>query len=125
MIAMDLTQQSVAPQPGEELYQVIQARVTRALLVAAVAIIGTLLVWTWGTWPVFIAVIAFHALMSGIHKAIDRFARGDAPKVEVLRVLINHTFGAAFHCVIGWPLPVFFWLPYTAIAFHGDNRRLS
>lgn len=119
MIALDLTEAPIAPDKGEDLYDVIQGRVQRALLGAALAIIALLLLWTWGDWPVFFAAIAFHVATTLCNIQIDRHAPRFGRHAETVRVLFNHTVGAAFHTLIGWPLPVWFWLPYTAIAFHG------
>jgi signal transduction histidine kinase len=108
----------------ESLYALVQRRIVKAKIIGAAGIVGLLVVWTWGTWWMLGAVIGFHAGITLLNHAADRYltASTDA-KFEAPRVIVNHLLGTIFATVIGWPLPMWLWLPYTAVGYHGGASK--
>jgi signal transduction histidine kinase len=106
------------------LYALVQKRIKHAQRIAALGIIALLVVWTWGTWWKVGAVVGFHALMIFLNRVVDRrWPSVNDAKAEAPRVVFNHMSGTIFATLVGWPLPMWLWLPFTAVGYHGANAK--
>jgi signal transduction histidine kinase len=104
---------------------------TRRIGVINVAASGAIAVLTvlsvWGAWHhVALVGLAQVALMV-FNVWIDRRAlvRWGARRAETLRVAVNLSVMTSIGHAIGWPIPTWCWLPFTALAFDQMLPRLA
>ncbi|HEY1814467.1 MAG TPA: ATP-binding protein [Kofleriaceae bacterium] len=93
-----------------------------------VALVLNLMVvaWTWGHWHrcVIAAGLVAFILPTNVF-IINRFSRRYGIRAEIGRSLFNQAVCSVAYQWIGWPLPVWLWLPFMPLAFDSMASRQS
>ncbi|HEX4493789.1 MAG TPA: HAMP domain-containing sensor histidine kinase [Acidimicrobiia bacterium] len=107
----------------EQRYLAIQKRFVAVANFGALAIVLMIQASTLGDWSRFAVALAGQMAIFGTNVATSgkHFARFGA-RLEIPRAVFNALAGSVLYHVIGWPVLVWFWLPYNALAFDESNR---
>ena len=98
------------------------ARINAAAMVINLMIIAS----TWGRWDRFVIAAVGHTIVVFINYYVSavlvpRFGA----RVDLVRAVFNTAVCSVLYEFIGWPLPVWFWLPFCALTFHEFGGRNS
>ncbi|HEY3495571.1 MAG TPA: ATP-binding protein [Polyangiaceae bacterium] len=122
------TQNAASPPPSTAAARYAEVNERLSALNAAGAGMITLLtaLSVWGRWTtlaeilaVQIPVIAFNTWVNLVY--LPRRGRS----AELLRTLVNISLAIVVNRIAGWPMPVWLWLPYVALAFDHLDRRVA
>jgi signal transduction histidine kinase len=116
----------MAESRSNEQYLAIMKRARPATQSGAGVICLLTIASTWGHWTQFAIAIALHALVYPMNMIFDRaiVPRWGA-RAELARALFNTGVCSIGYQLIGWPLAVWFWLPFTAFTFDQSARQQS
>ncbi|NVB83556.1 MAG: hypothetical protein HOV81_34600 [Kofleriaceae bacterium] len=102
----------------ERRYLEVQRRLAPVTQWGALAICVMIVGSTWGDWRRFTIAVVLHAILFPLNVMCDRVV---VPwlgrRAEVVRVFVNGVVSVIGYQMIGWPVPVWFWLPFNALTF--------
>jgi signal transduction histidine kinase len=111
---------------SERIYAEATRRTNGAQVAFASVITLLTLGATWGEWDRFavvvevqLALIAFNAWVT-----LRLLARLGSYRAEVVRASVNVSSSVVLGHFTGWPLPIWLWLPYVALAFEHFGPRI-
>jgi HPt (histidine-containing phosphotransfer) domain-containing protein/PAS domain-containing protein len=82
--------------------------------------------WTWGHWHHFAIAVGLVAFILPTNVfVINRFSARYGIRAEIGRSLFNQAVCSIAYQWIGWPLPVWLWLPFMPLAFDSMASRQS
>ena len=98
-------------------YVELSRRLTPAANLTALLVVLMTEAWLWGQWRAFAIAFVGQAIMFAVNAAISGWL---IPRLgahaELWRALFNTLGAAAMYHEIGWPLPVWFWPVFSALA---------
>jgi two-component system chemotaxis sensor kinase CheA len=100
-------------------------RARRTTNIGALAINTLVLIWTWGDWHRFAVALGLYAVIFPLNLLVDRLVAKHGTSTEVGRALMNQAICAVAYQWIGWPLPVWLWMPFMPLAFDSIGSRQS
>jgi signal transduction histidine kinase len=112
---------------SDRLYVELTRRLAVINVGAAGAITALTLLAVWGNWHhVGLVAIGQGAIMA-FNVWIDHrvLGRWDARRAETLRTAVNLTAMTGIGSAIGWPIPTWCWLPFTALVIDGLLPRIA
>lgn len=75
-----------------------------------------MLAWTWGNWRHFAIAVALQLVLFPLNVAFDvMVVRRFGTRGEIARVVVNGLIAVVGYELMGWPVPVWFWLPFNAL----------
>jgi signal transduction histidine kinase len=103
------------------------ARMNGVQAIGAVAIHVLTLVQAWGHWRVVTIMVAGIVLVTVWNSLVTLVLLKRVPLIvgELVRTLVNVGFSIYVAHYLDWPLPVWLWLPYVAIAFDYLDERVA
>jgi signal transduction histidine kinase len=111
---------------GEDRYAEVNRRMTSLTAAGAFAITLLTVVSIWGDTKKFVLVSAIQLVVIAFNVWINVVA---VPKkgrpAELLRTLVNISTTLVVNRIAGWPLAVWLWLPFIALAFDHLDRRVA
>jgi signal transduction histidine kinase len=112
---------------GDLEYAEERARLNPINNLGAALISALVLAATWGNWVGFTIVAVTQAVLIPFNALVNKvlLSRLGARRGELLRTLVNVTGGVCSYHFAGWPFPVWFWLPFNALASDQQDRRLA
>jgi len=93
------------------------SRVRPAVNLGAIALIAMIQLSTLGDWTRFAIAAVGQAALFATNMLVDRLVNRFGSRGEVPRAAFNTITGSVVYHFIAWPLPVWFWLPFCALAF--------
>jgi len=113
-----MTEQLPLPATHDELYAV-QMRGLDSVINLSAAAIGLSIIASVATDPRSLAIaIALQVLVIPMNVFVSRvLVPRHGPRVEVWRTVVNQVICCIGFQLIGWPLPVWLWLPFAGLAF--------
>ncbi len=97
----------------------------RTTNIGAMAINALVLIWTWGDWHRFAIALGLSVVILPLNLLVDRLVAKHGASTEIGRALMNQAICAVAFQWIGWPLPVWLWLPFMPLAFDSIASRQS
>ncbi|HEX3595091.1 MAG TPA: ATP-binding protein [Polyangiaceae bacterium] len=112
---------------AEERYVEMTGRLAKIRGAGAVVIGVLVSLSRWGDQRVFVVLLGVHFLQVSFNAWVNlRLLRRVGPaKGEALRNAVNVTTLVITGHIAHWPLPVWFWLPYLALAFERLGARFA
>jgi signal transduction histidine kinase len=115
------------PRPiREDRYAEVNRRLSTLNAVGATTIVALTVVSIWGdtqklllVGTIQLAVVAFNTWFNLV------YLPKKGPSAEVLRALVNISTCLLVNRISGWPLAVWLWLPFVALAFDHLDRRVA
>jgi signal transduction histidine kinase len=108
----------------ESWYRAIKARSARATGMGASALSIGIALSEWGHWFAFGVAIFLGISMVPINLLFDRYVAARlGSKGEVYRALMNNLVCIPLFNIMGWPIAVWFWLPFSALTLDAGNSR--
>jgi signal transduction histidine kinase len=122
----DVAARSVRPPPKNDRYVEVNRRLTTLNGVGAAAISGLTVVAIWGHWRLIGIAIGIQPLVIAFNIWVNLvYLPRRGRSAEVLRAIVNLTTTVIVNRLTGWPLPVWLWLPFVALAFDHLDRRVA
>jgi two-component system chemotaxis sensor kinase CheA len=109
----------------ERLYLELGKRAATKTNIGAAVINTMILLWTWGHWRQFVIALGLYAVILPANIAIDRLLPRHGIRIEIGRALFNQSICAVVYQWIGWPLPVWLWMPFIPLGFDSMGARQS
>ncbi len=110
--------------PEEHRYIEVSKRTLNATNFGAMAIIVSILVACSDDWTKFEIALGFHVVIFPLNLALNRLLHRVGPRVEVYRAMVNTASAVFVYGLIDWPLPVWLWLPFAALAYAGSRHTI-
>ena len=110
----------------DERYIELSDRSAKTANLGAMLITFVIAVATWGDWPAFVVAVVGQGLVFGANVVIAGvLVRRYGPRFDIWRALFNTCVCSVLYELMGWPLPVWLWLPFAALTFHEFGGRRS
>lgn len=113
----------------EQRFRAVHRRLARTGQLGALAIILAITVSTLNRWDHLAIILGFHLTLFTINVVLfDRLVDLLGARTELLRAFFNSTVGSIGYELVGWPLPAWFWLVYSAVSvdtFGGRGPSLA
>jgi len=109
----------MSKESSEARYVEVSARLNNINLLGAWLITALMLVATWGEWRRFAAVVVVQATLVPFNAwvTLSLLPRRDVKTTELVRTAVNLTGTIVVGTLTHWPLPIWLWLPFVALAF--------
>ncbi|HEY4057286.1 MAG TPA: hypothetical protein VGM39_11795, partial [Kofleriaceae bacterium] len=108
----------------ESWYRAIKARSAKATGVGASAISLGLALSAWGHWWAFGVALFLGISLVPVNLLFDRYVAARlGSKGEVYRAVVNNIVCIPMFDMMGWPLAVWFWLPFSALTLDAGSSR--
>jgi signal transduction histidine kinase len=110
---------------AEDRYAETMRRTNTISLMAAGGISLLTLASRWGHWTDMALIVGVQAFLMAANSwiTIVLLKRLRPIVCETIRSFLNAIVGAALYHVIAWPLPVWLWLPFVALAYEQIDTR--
>ncbi len=110
---------------GEKQYVEITGRLNIPAVMGANLITALLILAAWGDWGAVIGVAGIQLVLVPFNAWVNLrlLSRMGVMRAESLRTAVNLAGGVAGGLLAGWPFPVWFWIPFVALAFDPVSAR--
>lgn len=108
-------------------YVEISGRLNNINLAGAWLITGLQLVAVWGDWRSFAVVVAVQATLVPFNAwvTLSLLKKRGVESAELIRTVVNLAGTMIIGAMTHWPLPMWLWLPYVALAFDHLGHRVA
>ena len=112
---------------SEDRYIEISGRLNNVNQLGAWAITTLMLVATWGQWRSFVAVLVVQAALVPFNAwvTLSLLKRRGVRTAELIRNVVNLAGTVLVGALTHWPLPIWLWLPFVALAFDHLGVRVA
>lgn len=107
-------------------YVDLNRRLSNVNASGATLITFLIIISIWGEWQRVAIITGIQACLIAFNVWVNLFyLPHHGEKAEVLRAVVNFGTGIVTNHLAQWPLPVWLWLPFVALAFDHLNRRVA
>src|SRR4051812_19723453 len=97
----------------------VSGRLNNVTVIGAWAITALMVVATWANWRSFAVVATVQAGLVPFNAwvTLSLLKRRGVQRAELIRAIVNLTGTVVIGALTHWPLPIWLWLPFVALAF--------
>jgi len=107
-------------------YVEVNKRLSRITGSGAALITALTVAAAWGKWRALAIVAAIQVLVIAFNIWVNlSYLPRRGRSAEVVRAVVNLTTSVVTNHLAGWPVPVWLWLPFVALAFDHLDRRVA